>query len=521
MRDISLRDWLTRWCLGLLFLIQLFAGLGLYGLVDRILWSKAYSYQLDTVQGFWANRPPIMDGETPPPGVTALIQSELDSVSEPLGSLISTLLRKQLKETESGGNRNFLSFRIWGPVMAEVTSALAKCSGSRLYSDDGSLVYSVGAANPLPTMNSDEVRQFISQGPTQARLDPSGEYYVLYFPLVSHGHAIGLLQSANSAAPIRKQLQTLAAIILFSNSLALAIGYFILLWISRALAAPLDSLMQATKSVASGNLDARTGLAYSRNEIFALGSAFDQMAERLQSSFAAQNRFIADASHELKTPLTTLSGMAEVLQLDSQLQNEKSAKAVQVIVSQVERMNELVSDLLVLSQAVETTQHDHLALNLSGVLEELVDEASMRFSESHRLVCECPVEGLSVIGPEGRLRRLFGNILDNALQYTPAGGTVSIRAAVHGTQARVEICDTGQGISHDDLPQLCERFFRADRSRARRTGGTGLGLAIVKAMVVALNGKLEISSRLGEGTQVTVFLPLVDEQPGPLRSEGT
>ena len=116
------------------------------------------------------------------------------------------------------------------------------------------------------------------------------------------------------------------------------------------------------------------------------------------------------------------------------------------------------------------------------------------------------------MGPEARLRRLFGNLLDNALQYTPPGGTVSIRASLEGRHAKVEVCDTGQGISLEDLPQLCERFFRADRSRARHTGGTGLGLAIVKAMVTALNGQLEISSRLGEGTQVRVLLPLSLEQ---------
>jgi signal transduction histidine kinase len=510
LRDISLRDWLMRWCLGLLLLIQVFACLGLYWSVHWLLWSKAYSLQLGTIQRFWANRPPIMDGELNTSETRVATGSESDLAADSLEGFVSTLLIKQMREAESGGTRTALSFKIWGPVMVGATSALAECSGSRLYGTDGSLISSGGSPNPLPILEAREVQHYLSGRPIQvpAKLGQLGEHYVLYFPLVSHGHVIGLLQSANSAAPIQKKLRTLCGIIVFSNSLGLIFGYCVLMWISKALSAPLDSLMLATQSVAGGDLDARTGLASSRNEIFALGSAFDQMAEQLQASFEAQNRFVADASHELKTPLTTLSGMAEILQLDPLLQNGRSARAVQMIVGQVERMNELVSDLLVLSQSVEVSNLDLQAVNLFDVLEDLVDGASMRYSQTHRLTCECPARGLLVAGPESRLRRIFGNILDNALQYTPEGGTVSIRASLVANQIEVRICDTGPGIAPQDLPRLCDRFFRADRSRARHTGGTGLGLAIVKAMVTALNGRLEISSALCQGTEVRVSLPL-------------
>ncbi|MBT9589077.1 HAMP domain-containing histidine kinase [bacterium] len=477
----NLRTVLTRSCLALLVATQVAVGVGVFALVEHFLWRTSDGQLLEAVRSLWEHRPAFMQGEN----------------------------------SELPGLRPHLTFSEWGPHFGQMVAVSVGRGLVRIYRDDGALLFANGPARGVPDLDAAAVAKILSPGSLPQSMNASSEgqrFHILCLPLVARGQCLGVLQVTNSSEGVEVQLRKLALFILLCSLAALVPGYLWLLWLAHTLASPLERLKQTALRMGAGDLQARTGLGGGRNEVFAVAAAFDSMAVRLQASFQSQRRFVADASHELKTPLTTLSGMAEVLQMSNPCSDPQTQKALRTIEREVERMNGLVSDLLELSRAEEPHPQDVAAVSIHEILDELVEEASMR---ARTVGCECPAE-LAVRGPESRLRRIFGNLLDNALQYTPSTGTVCLRAYLSDSgMVAVEVSDNGAGISSDDLPHVFERFYRADHSRARRSGGTGLGLAIVWSLVESLQGQVEIRSTPGfppegypgQGTTVTVRLP--------------
>jgi two-component system phosphate regulon sensor histidine kinase PhoR len=226
-------------------------------------------------------------------------------------------------------------------------------------------------------------------------------------------------------------------------------------------------------------------------------------AERLD---AMRRDFVANVSHELRTPLTVVNGFLETL-LDAQPPlDELRQRHLTLMHEQAARMNRLVEDLLMLSRLeAEETPLAEEDIDAPALVTEVVAEARALSAGRHDI--GCAVEPLRVRGSRDELRSAFGNLVSNAIRYTPSGGRITLawRAADDG--AVFEVADTGIGIAPEHLPRLTERFYRVDRSRSRETGGTGLGLAIVKHVLMRHQGRLLIASEAGRGSSFRAWLP--------------
>lgn len=231
----------------------------------------------------------------------------------------------------------------------------------------------------------------------------------------------------------------------------------------------------------------------------------------VQQAEAMRRDFVANVSHEIRTPLTVLGGFVETLQT-LPLDESERARYLELMAQQAERMQTLVSDLLTLSklEGSPAPNRQHMVL-ASELLADCIREAS-GLSEvlpgpSHVFVVDVPVD-VQLAGNRAELASALGNLLSNAVRYTPAGGTITVVVALGGEgDVRISVSDTGAGIAPEHIPRLTERFYRVDRSRSRETGGTGLGLAIVKHVIQRHGGTVDVQSSLGQGSTFTLWLP--------------
>ena len=245
--------------------------------------------------------------------------------------------------------------------------------------------------------------------------------------------------------------------------------------------------------------------------------ALRQSEARLKALVEAQKRFVADASHELRAPLTAIQGNLEILTRFKNMKPKDREEAMTEAVREAQRLSRLVNDMLALARGDAGVEVRHQPLNLSQLLREAFEEAR-HLSQTHRLELGF-LDEVRLVGDRDRLKQLAIILLDNALKYTPEGGTVRLelrQLELHqGRVAEFRVSDTGIGIAPEDLPRVFERFYRADQSRRRDPGGTGLGLSIARWIVEQHGGEIWLESELGQGTTVVVRLPLPVHMPQP------
>jgi len=245
-----------------------------------------------------------------------------------------------------------------------------------------------------------------------------------------------------------------------------------------------------------------------RDEVAALVKALNGMLTRLQEAFEAQTRFLQDASHELRTPITAILGHVGYLLRRTPL-TEAQRESLEVVKREAERMGKLVSDLLDLSQS-GAWRIRPVPVRVLDLLEEVREEFAKSFDGE--ILVEAP-EDLYVLGDPDRLRQVMANLVSNALK---AGARhVWLRAFDLGDKAVVRVEDDGEGIPEEHLPHLFERFYRVDKARDRERGGSGLGLAIVKAILEAHGGEVWVESQVGKGTAFSFSLPASGPPPPP------
>ena len=230
--------------------------------------------------------------------------------------------------------------------------------------------------------------------------------------------------------------------------------------------------------------------------------------ERIESM---RRDFVANVSHELRTPLTVVNGFVENLQDMPDLNRDDARRALQLMAEQTHRMENLVADLLTLSH-LENDQSPLLeeTVDMAVLLDEIYREGQLLSGGAHALRLEV-ASGAKLLGNREELRSAFGNMLSNAIRYTPKGGAILLRWAERDGQPVYSVQDSGIGIAAQHIPRLTERFYRVDRSRSRETGGTGLGLAIVKHIAMRHQAKLEVLS--GEGKGSTFSLAFQAKRP--------
>ncbi len=273
-----------------------------------------------------------------------------------------------------------------------------------------------------------------------------------------------------------------------------------------------SSLPLAAGSV---RLDERVPDADPHTEVGQVATAFNDMLEHVESSLherersqAQLRRFVADAGHELRTPLAAIRGYAELFRRAGSAHPEQAAASADRIESAAGRMGLLVEDLLLLARLDENRPLEVVPLDLAEILAEAITEARAAGRE-HVWHLDVPADPVDVRGDPLRLHQVVANLLGNARVHTPPGTPVTARVRVQGEHAVIEVVDDGPGIPADVLPRVTERFTRADSSRSRASGGSGLGLSIAKAIVLAHGGTMAIECPPGGGTAVRVRLLLV------------
>lgn len=236
----------------------------------------------------------------------------------------------------------------------------------------------------------------------------------------------------------------------------------------------------------------------------------------LQEIQERQSEFIANASHELATPLTSIKGFAETL-LDGALENkELSHHFVRIILDESERMHRLTQSLLQLAKLKAPEYRQQLpmeSLRLTPILRQALEEISPKQKAKQlAVIAELPETEFPVTGNPDYMKQLFLNLLDNSVKYTPEKGTITLRYHQTATQASIVIEDTGIGIPPHHLPLIFERFYRTDKARSRKEGGSGLGLSIVKFIVDLHSGSIQVNSQVNQGTAFTILLPLTNNK---------
>jgi two-component system heavy metal sensor histidine kinase CusS len=272
---------------------------------------------------------------------------------------------------------------------------------------------------------------------------------------------------------------------------------------------PVREMATTARHISSTNLHERIQPEGYPSELASLAATFNQMLDGLEESFERISRFSADIAHDLRTPVNNIRGEAEVALARARTVDEYR-EALSSCLEEAVRLSDLIGDLLFLARAESPLAHLHREnLNvgelLSGIREYYEASAADRGVSLSTVV---PNEPVIAQLDRTLLQRAVGNLVSNALAHTPAGRSVVLGTSIEPAAVRIEVSDTGVGIPPEALPRVFDRFFRVDESRSQASGGTGLGLAIVQSIMLLHGGNVEIASKVGQGTQVTLSVPV-------------
>ncbi len=290
---------------------------------------------------------------------------------------------------------------------------------------------------------------------------------------------------------------------LLGGGIATAVGLAIAVFLIAQLLSPLRRLTRATESIAAGESPEKLNLR-SRDEIGQLGTSFDHMVDNLRRSEELRQSMTADIAHELRTPVTIIQGTLEAV-LDGVY--DPTPETIAPVYEETLHLGKLIDDLRELALAEAGELHvERERMDVGKLVRQIIDATMPALEGVPSVRVSVDAEPMAMVDPK-RFRQILGNILSNALRYTPADGSIDIVVRTVGDEVEISVSDTGPGISPDDLDHLFERFYRGDASRNRAVGGSGLGLAIVKQWVEAHRGRVWAENRPEGGAKFTVRLP--------------
>ena len=313
---------------------------------------------------------------------------------------------------------------------------------------------------------------------------------------VPEGDIIGTLHS------FRRNLFGWGLVMLLFAS---AVGF----WLSRKALAPVDAITRTARNINAGNLSNRLEQLTTGDELQRLSDTLNEMLTRIEEAFRRVSQFTADASHELRTPISLMRTEAEIA-LRKSRDIDEYQEALRHILIEAEKMTVLIEKLLSLARADAGRQTlDIRPMNLRETVDQVASDWRLTVSE-HQLVLKEHVtrEDVFIRGDLAALNRSFNILIDNAVKYTPAPGTIDIRLERSDGNAVFSVADSGIGIREEEQEHIFERFYRVDKARSRELGGAGLGLAIARWIIDQHGGSIQVRSHLGKGSTFRITLPM-------------
>lgn len=331
--------------------------------------------------------------------------------------------------------------------------------------------------------------------------------YVAGAPIEIRGHAVGFVLVSAPTTSVWNMLEANLKVYLLSALGALVLSCLVVYLLTYRIVRPLRQMAAVTRRFAQGDFGARVNVK-GKDEMAELGEALNHMAVSLSSVETMRRSFVANVSHELKTPMTTISGFVDGI-LDGTIPPEKQTQYMKVVSDEVKRLSRLVRSMLDLSRIDSgelkmTTVRMDLTEALYSVLlssEQRIEKKNIRITGLE----DC--EKLEVNGDYDLLCQVLYNLVDNAIKFTNDGGNIDIRLTQENARAKMVVRNTGSGIPPQEMPQIFERFYKSDRSRAMDKNGVGLGLYIVKTVVGLHGGEVSVRSVEGEYTEFAFWVP--------------
>jgi two-component system, OmpR family, heavy metal sensor histidine kinase CusS len=379
-----------------------------------------------------------------------------------------------------------------------------------IYTPEGELVEKSRNIDPalLSTLEQSRRQSPILRTSIRNLATRDQELRVITRPVFQSGEIKYIIQLATPTAAHLLLLRSKLKLILITIPLFLLATSTLGVFFVNRVFKPVKAITQAAQRISSRDMSKRVQLEHSDEEIKSLVEAFNGMISRLEKSFRHIEDFSSNVAHELKTPLAIIRGELEVA-LRKERSSAEYQKAIQVALEELQRLLKTINDLLLLAKLDYRTEVlTFETVDLNEFLREITEQGKLMAAEKGVSVTMTAAKRpLTISANKLHLRRLFLNLLDNAIKFTPPGGRVNILVSRHSAQAEVAVRDTGKGISEEDLPKIFQRFFSCANTD-QPSLATGLGLDLVQSIAKIHNGSVNVTSQLGQGSVFTVRLPI-------------
>lgn len=376
----------------------------------------------------------------------------------------------------------------------------------QIYAENGELIYQSAFLKAHPQVLGSEP---VSRSPFRNRHVDRHHLRFLEQRLEANGHVYGVAMGVGTDDMVetltlfRSYLLAFAPLVFLVAGLG---GY----WLSRRALSPVDALVRTAREIGGANLSSRLQKLETGDELQRLSDTLNEMLSRIETAFLRITEFTADASHELRTPVSLMRTEAELALRRSRGEAEYK-ESLRHILLEAERTTALIEQLLALARADSGRETLHmqpvdLRRTVSAVVEGWRQVATIR---NLQFSASLPQQDLFVTGDEPALRRVADILLDNAFKYTPSPGSVTLSLEMKGDTLLISVKDSGVGIADEDKGKIFERFYRIDKARSRDQGGAGLGLAIAQWIVTQHRGSISVESQPGHGSVFCVELPMI------------
>lgn len=377
-------------------------------------------------------------------------------------------------------------------TVAEINIRITDISGKSLQSSDKSGFDNISATHKIGSINIIEKKDkhFIFKNAYIIRL----------------GTRAGILQVVYNMRKEYQFIRLLFILMAIADSIGMIMSILAGLLLSKQILKPIDKMTKAAMKISISDLNSRIDVGPSDDELSRLAKTFNEMIGRLQESFERQNRFVSDASHELRTPITIIKGYADIIDEWAKDDPQILTESVDAIRKESKGMTSLIEELLLLARGDSGNfKLKKENIDLQALIEEIVLESRL-IAPDH--IINSSVNSKIELNADKRLiKQMIRALVDNSIKYTIDGGSIEISAVALPEMITISVKDTGIGISKDDIPKLFDRFYRVDKARTKEMGGSGLGLSIVKWIVDVHQGKISVKSELDSGTTITASLP--------------